>query len=102
MSDASLKVKTNSQEILKEPPLFKIIYLNDNVTSIEFVIASLIAHFSYSETMASQIAQDIHENGSAVVAVLPFEIAEQKGVEISIMARNEGFPLQIKIEPDAD
>jgi ATP-dependent Clp protease adapter protein ClpS len=38
--------------------------------------------------------------GSAVVAVLPYEIAEQKGIEITVDARNEGFPLQIKLEPD--
>lgn len=100
MNDPELTVKTKNQETIQEPPLFKIIYINDNITVIEFVIASLIAHFDYSESMASQIAQDVHQQGSAVVAVLPYEIAEQKGVEISFQARNEGYPLQIKIEPD--
>jgi ATP-dependent Clp protease adapter protein ClpS len=44
---------------------------------------------------------DIHESGSAVVAILPYEIAEQKGIEITISARTEGYPLQIKLEPEA-
>ena len=44
---------------------------------------------------------DIHESGSAVVAVLPYEIAEQKGIEITISARSAGYPLQLKLEPDA-
>ena len=43
---------------------------------------------------------NIHSNGSAVASVLPFEIAEQKGIDVTIEARQAGFPLQIKIEPD--
>jgi ATP-dependent Clp protease adapter protein ClpS len=43
----------------------------------------------------------IHEQGSAVVAVLPYEIAEQKGIEVTLDARQEGFPLQVKIESEA-
>jgi ATP-dependent Clp protease adapter protein ClpS len=35
-----------------------------------------------------------------VVAVLPYEIAEQKGIEVTLDARNNDFPLQIKLEPD--
>jgi ATP-dependent Clp protease adapter protein ClpS len=35
-----------------------------------------------------------------VVAVMPYEIAEQKGVEVTMLARNNGFPLQVKIESD--
>jgi ATP-dependent Clp protease adapter protein ClpS len=46
------------------------------------------------------ITYDIHENGSAVVAVLPYEIAEQKGVEITMAARSQNYPLQVKLEPD--
>jgi ATP-dependent Clp protease adapter protein ClpS len=42
----------------------------------------------------------VHEEGSAVVAVLPYEMAEQKGIEVTLLARNNGFPLQVKIEQD--
>ncbi len=81
--------------------MFKVIYLNDDTTSMEFVIDSLVKHFEYSEDAAHQITIDIHEQGHAVVAVLPYEIAEQKGIEITVTARTEGFPLQIKLEQDA-
>ena len=50
--------------------------------------------------MAEKITIDIHESGSAVVAVLPYEIAEQKGIEVTLRARAEGYPLQIKLEPN--
>jgi ATP-dependent Clp protease adaptor protein ClpS len=67
---------------------------------MEFVSGSLIDFFNYSEETAMDITYDIHENGSAVVAVLPYEIAEQKGVEITMAARSQNYPLQVKLEPD--
>ena len=85
---------------MREPPLFKIIYLNDNKTSMDFVIESLITHFEYTAETAVTITEDIHNSGSAVVAVLPYEIAEQKGIEVTLDARNHDFPLQIKLEPE--
>lgn len=80
--------------------MFKIIYINDDQTSVDFVIASLIDYFEYSAPTAEKITMDIHDAGSAVVAILPYEIAEQKGIEITVSARSEGYPLQIKLEPD--
>lgn len=87
---------------IKEPPLFKVVYLNDNQTTMEFVVESLIEHFEYTVDTAAQITHDIHEVGSAVVAVLPYEIAEQKGVEVTTQARAQSYPLQIKLEPAAE
>ena len=85
---------------VKEPPLYKIIYMNDEVTTAEFVIESLVIVFHLEREIAEQITQQIHELGSAVVAVLPFEIAEQKGIEVSVMAKRHGFPLVVKLEAD--
>ena len=98
---ANADTKTRTDISLKEPPLFKVIYLNDERTAVEFVIGSLIEHFKYTPDTAETITMDIHESGSAVVAVLPYEIAEQKGIEITVSARSEGYPLQIKLEPEA-
>ena len=91
------KIKPNFA--LQEPPLFKVIYINDEVTTMEFVVDSLCEFFSYNPDTASNITTDIHANGSAIVAVLPYEIAEQKGVEVTVLARNNGFPLNVKLEP---
>lgn len=87
---------------IKEPPLFKVIYLNDNETSMDFVVESLVDHFDYTFDDAHELTMNIHEDGQATVAILPYEIAEQKGIEITIKARREGFPFQIKLEPDLD
>jgi len=79
MSKTDTKIKIKPNLALREPPLYKIIYINDEVTSMNF----------------------IHSEGSAIVAVLPYEIAEQKGIEVTLDARSQGFPLQIKVEAEA-
>jgi len=85
---------------LKMPPLYQVIYLNDNATTVDFVIDSLMNHFGYSNDTAFALTDEIHNSGSATVAVMPYELAEQKGVEVTIQARGAGYPLQIKLEPD--
>lgn len=95
-TEVRTKIKPNLK--LSEPSLFKVLYINDDVTTMEFVVSTLMEHFNHSEETAIKITEDIHENGSAVVAILPYEIAEQKGIEVTMEARNQGFPLQIKIE----
>lgn len=98
IADADTKIKVN--ESVKEPPMFKVVYLNDNQTPMEFVIDSLVEFFNYNTQTAVQITHDIHNAGSAVVAVLPYEIAEQKGIEVTLSARTQNYPLQIKLEPE--
>jgi ATP-dependent Clp protease adaptor protein ClpS len=102
MPNAEVNTKIKPNLGLKEPPLFKIIYINDDRTSMEFVIGSLIEYFNYNTDTATQITVDIHEKGSAVVAILPYEIAEQKGIEVTLEARAQGYPLQVKVEADSD
>jgi ATP-dependent Clp protease adaptor protein ClpS len=100
MGQAGTISKVKVDHSLKEPPMFKVIYLNDNQTTMEFVIETLVEFFNYNETTAQQITVDIHDQGSAVVAVLPYEVAEQKGIEVTVHARSNNYPLQIKLEPE--
>ena len=83
---------------IAEPRMFKVIFVNDEVTTMEFIIECLKAIFRYEEEAAVAKTHQIHEEGSGVVGVYPFEIAEQKGIEATVLARNNGFPLQIKLE----
>lgn len=101
MSNAETKSKIKPNLAIKEPPLYKIIYMNDEHTSMEFVVSSLIEYFNYNADTASRITIDIHEQGSAVVAVLPYEIAEQRGIEVTLDARAHGYPLQVKVEAES-
>lgn len=97
-AEITTKPTLATQLDLDEPSLYKVIYINDNQTSMQFVIDSLVDHFEYNDIQAEEITEDIHVDGSAVVAVLPYEIAEQKGIEVTVSARSNGYPLQIKLE----
>lgn len=100
-ADIEVKHRLEINKAIKEPPMFKVIYLNDNQTSMEFVIESLVDFFDYTPVTAHEISVDIHESGAATVAVLPYELAEQKGIEVTMAARREQYPLQIKLEPES-
>jgi ATP-dependent Clp protease adaptor protein ClpS len=93
-------VQTRPKVDVKEPPLYRVIYVNDEYTTMEFVIESLMSVFHYDAITAEEITTKIHTEGSAVVALLPYELAEQKGIEVSIMAKRNGFPLVVKLEAD--
>ena len=82
------------------PSMYKVIYINDEQTSFEFVIESLMIVFEYEEDTAVEVAHTVNEHGSAVVAVLAFELAEQKTLEVTTMARGSGFPLKVIVEKD--
>ncbi len=100
MANTESKVKIKPNLKIAEPPMFKVIYMNDDHTTMEFVVTSLVEHFNYTDDTALHITEGIHNDGSAVVAVLPYEIAEQKGIEVTLEAREAGYPLQVKIEAE--
>lgn len=94
------QVRIQPRTDVTPPPLFNVIYVNDNVTTMEFVIETLKTVFGHDDVTAEHITTKIHEDGSAIAATLPYELAEQKGVEVTLLARNNGFPLAIKLEAD--
>jgi len=99
MPDTAVQTKTRIE--VQEPPMYKVIYVNDDTTSMQFVIESLVDIFNYNQPTAEKITTDIHHKGSAVVATLPYEMAEQKGIEVTVSARSNGYPLQIRIEAES-
>ena len=99
MGKAVTKTKPIPNFDLKEPPMYRVIYINDDVTTMEFVIESLVSVFNLSPEEAQAVTLKIHEEGSGTAAILPYEMAEQKGVEVTQLARNNGFPLLVKLEP---
>jgi ATP-dependent Clp protease adaptor protein ClpS len=92
--DEKIKIKVT------EPNMYKVIFLNDNATPMDFVIEILTGIFRHSPDTARDITMEIHEQGSSVVGIYNFEIAEQKAVEATTLSRSHGFPLQIKVEQE--
>jgi len=100
-TDAVVRSRIEPKLNIAEPPQYRVIYINDEATTMEFVVETLKVIFNYDEGAAMALTTQVHEEGSAVVAVMPYEMAEQKGIEVTLLARNNGFPLQVKIEQDS-
>ncbi len=99
MSTAT-KVEEKVIVSLQPPKLWKVIFLNDDQTPMELVIELLTGIFKHSESTAKDITLEIHETGSGIAGVYPYEIAEQKGIEATGIARSNGSPLRIQVEEE--
>lgn len=103
-TDTPTKVQNNLKIEPKlnipEPRMFKVIFINDEITTMEFIVETLKNVFDYDEEEAHAMTMRIHQEGAGVIAVYPYELAEQKGIESTVLARNNGFPLQVKLEPE--
>tara|TARA_B100001250_G_scaffold370299_1_gene354377 strand:- start:706 stop:1005 length:300 start_codon:yes stop_codon:yes gene_type:complete len=93
-------VQTLTKEKIKleEPGLYDVIFLNDNITTMEFVIRVLKQIFNKTQEQATAITQQIHDNGQGIVGSYIHEVAEQKGIETTLLARQENMPLQVKVK----
>jgi ATP-dependent Clp protease adaptor protein ClpS len=92
--DEKIKVK------ISEPNRWKVIFLNDDSTPMEFVISLLVEIFKHTPETAHAIMLQVHETGSGIAGVYSFEIAEAKAVEATNQARSNGYSLQIKLEEE--
>jgi ATP-dependent Clp protease adaptor protein ClpS len=100
MTTTDIQIDNKIKIELQPPKLWKVIFLNDDHTPMEFVIDVLMSVFKHSETIARELTLEIHETGAAIAGVYTFEIAEHKGVEASKLAQENGFPLQIRVEEE--
>lgn len=83
---------------VSEPPLYKVIFLNDDVTPMNFVVVVLRDLFNYSEAIANVKMLQIHNEGSATIGVYSYSIAETKKVLTDNFSRKYGYPLTVKVE----
>jgi len=98
--DAEVKIDEKIKQKIVEPKRWKVVFLNDNQTPIDFVIELLLNIFKHTQETAKAITLEIHNSGSGIAGVYSFEIAEIKSVEATALARSNGFPLQIKMEEE--
>jgi ATP-dependent Clp protease adaptor protein ClpS len=97
---ADIQIDEKIKQATQEPAKYKVIFINDETTPIEWVIEILVKLFKHSQTSAEALTLQIHNEGSAVVGIYSYEIAEQKSVEATLASRDKGFPLQIRLEKE--
>ena len=83
---------------IKEPKMYKVLLLNDDYSSMEFVIKVLMQIFHHSFEKATEIMLSVHEKGKGLCGIYTHEIAETKVAHVRKMAKEEQFPLRVIME----
>jgi ATP-dependent Clp protease adaptor protein ClpS len=83
---------------IKEPKKYHVFLLNDDYTSMDFVIDILIGIFHKSYEQAHQVMMQVHQGGRGLCGTYSFEIAETKIAQVAQFARESGFPLKAIME----
>ncbi len=101
-SDSEIKEGVDSRTDIdvEEPPMYKVMLLNDDYTTMEFVVEVLIYVFRKSSEDAMRIMLNVHRVGIGVCGIYPFEVAETKVDTVEALARENGFPLKCVMERD--
>lgn len=92
------KIRSKTDKEVKEPPMFKVLLLNDDYTTMDFVVEVLRFVFHKSVTDATHIMLNVHHQGVGLCGIYPFEVAETKINTVEALARERGFPLKCTME----
>jgi ATP-dependent Clp protease adaptor protein ClpS len=93
---------TGTKKRLKRPRLYRVILLNDDYTTMEFVVLILTHVFHHGESTAHAIMLNIHQTGAGIAGIYTHEIAETKVQQVMELAQQNEYPLQCTMEPDDD
>ncbi|UCF93587.1 MAG: ATP-dependent Clp protease adapter ClpS [Desulfobacterales bacterium] len=91
-------LESQIRDELTEPPMYKVLLLNDDYTTMEFVVEVLRYVFHKSTEEATQIMLNIHRQGVGICGIYPYEVAETKVDTVDALAREKGFPLKCTME----
>ena len=95
-----IKIDEKIEKEISEPSKYKIVMINDDTTPMEWVIDVLKVIYNHSNETSEKIMLQIHNEGSAIIGIYTYEIAEQKTVETVNASRERGFPLSVKMEKE--
>ncbi len=93
-------VEKKSKNKIKVPKLYKVMLLNDDYTTMEFVIEVLKNIFGKEEAEAFRIMQEVHKNGKGTAGVYSYDIAQSKVVRVEALAKQNSFPLKAVLEEE--
>ena len=95
-TDGAVRERVKAEK--KDPTFYKVILLNDDYTTMEFVLHVLEGIFQKSPAEAYRIMMQVHLNGSGSAGVYPWEVAETKVETLASMAKEAQHPLRAVIE----
>ena len=94
--------QSETEEIVefREPRLYKVLLLNDDYSSMDFVIGVLMQIFHHPYEKAMDIMINVHEQGKGLCGVYTYEVAETKVAHVRKMAKEAKFPLRAVMEEE--
>ena len=93
-------VLEETRDTTRKPTLYKVILLNDDYTTMEFVIQVLEEVFNKPPAEAYRIMMLVHTQGHGICGAYSYEVAETKVATTQDLARRDGFPLQATLEEE--
>ena len=85
---------------IEEPKKYKVLLLNDDFSTMEFVIDILMKIFRKSQNESANIMLNVHNNGKAVCGLFSHEIASTKVAQVTHNAKKAGYPLKAIMEEE--
>jgi len=93
-------VLERTEKQVKEPERFKVLLINDDYTTMDFVVEVLETVFHKSPAEAFRVMMQVHTQGRGLCGVYTFEVAETKVEAVHELARQNGFPLRASLEEE--
>ena len=93
-------VRERQKTNIEEPRRYKVIFHNDDFTTMDFVVKVLKDVFFLSDETAQVLMLMVHREGKATVGIYTYDIAVSKARKAVELAREEGFPLRLSVEPE--
>ena len=100
MNQVKRTVLREVYEELQEPSKYKVLLLNDDYTTMDFVVMVLMVVFRQSLEESQKVMLNIHQNGKGLCGIYAFEVAETKVAQVSAMAEQHKFPLKCSLEEE--
>jgi ATP-dependent Clp protease adaptor protein ClpS len=95
-TDSAVKERVDTKQ--QEPTQYKVILLNDDYTTMEFVVNILEGVFQKPPAEAFRIMMQVHQQGRGTAGIYPWEVAETKVDTVTTLASEAGYPLRAAIE----
>jgi len=92
------QIKERTREEVKEPDMYRVILLNDDYTTTDFVVEILVSIFHKPPIEAAKIMMDVHKKGKGIVGLYTHDIAATKIAQVHLIAKEREYPLKCIME----
>jgi ATP-dependent Clp protease adaptor protein ClpS len=93
-------VLTEARPKTRVPPRYRVLFHNDDFTTMDFVVEALVRFFQKTPTEATRIMLEVHLRGRGVAGSYTRDVAETRVARVTAAAQEQGFPLLVTMEPE--